>query len=105
MATLILLTAKQGELDLEDDNELNAQTQTRAKSKKAKDQEGETPVKVLLGRKEFELFLKCIQLILRKQVWVFVYERAFQRSLRSVIVFFHLAASSITEISLLDSSP
>lgn len=84
---------KQGELDLEEDDELNAQTQTGAKAKKAKDQEKEPAVKVLLGRKGLELFLKCIQLILRKQVWVLVHQKGFPVQLEvCCVVFFRIAA-------------
>ncbi|KAF8423110.1 hypothetical protein EV426DRAFT_145528 [Tirmania nivea] len=76
---------REGELDLEEDDELNAQTQTGAKAKKAKDQEKEAPAKVLLGRKGFELYLKCIQLILRKQVWVLVHEKGFPAQLETIV--------------------
>ncbi|RPB28945.1 hypothetical protein L211DRAFT_817189 [Terfezia boudieri ATCC MYA-4762] len=76
---------REGELDLEEDDELNAQTQTGAKAKKAKDQEKEAPAEVLHGRKGFELFLKCIQLILRKQVRVLVYEKGFPAQLEAVV--------------------
>jgi len=87
---------KQGELDLEEDDELNAQTQTGAKAKKANDPEKEAPVKVLLGRKGFELFLKCIQLILRKQVWALVHEKGLPAQLEVCLVMAWLRATSLS---------
>jgi len=86
---ILILAVPQGELDLEEDDELNAQTQTGAKAKKAKGQEKEAPAQVLHGRKGFELYLKCIQLILRKQVWVLVHEKGFpvQLEVCFVVIF------------------
>ena len=69
---------------------MNAQTQIGAKAKKAKDHRNETPVKVLDGRKGFELFLKCIQLILRKQVWILVHDKGFPAQLEVCYVVFFL---------------
>lgn len=71
---------KKGELDLEEDEDLGTQTQTGAKAKKTSEDK-EAPVKVLLGKKGYELYLKCIQLILRKQVWVLVHEKGFPAEL------------------------
>ncbi|KAF8439226.1 hypothetical protein BGX38DRAFT_1134601 [Terfezia claveryi] len=76
---------REGELDLEEDDELNAQTQTGAKAKKAIDQEKDAPVEVLHGRKGLQLFLKCIQLILRKQVRVLVNEKGFPAQFETVV--------------------
>ncbi|KAF8477206.1 hypothetical protein BDZ91DRAFT_672662 [Kalaharituber pfeilii] len=73
---------REGELDIDEDEFTAGNTGARAKKK---EEEKEKPAHVLRGRRAYELFLKCIQLILRKQVLVLVHEKGFPEELEAVV--------------------
>ncbi|PWW73115.1 hypothetical protein C7212DRAFT_359489 [Tuber magnatum] len=73
---------REGELEVAaDDGGFGAQGSRAAKTAREK----EKKEKVLRGRKGFELFLQCYQLILRKQVHWLVSEKHFPRELEIVV--------------------
>ncbi|CUS09105.1 unnamed protein product [Tuber aestivum] len=73
---------REGELEVAADDEgFGTQGSRAAKATREKEKKG----KVLRGRKGFELFLQCYQLILRKQVHWLVSEKHFPRELEIVV--------------------
>ncbi|KAG0637729.1 hypothetical protein HOY80DRAFT_971467 [Tuber brumale] len=73
---------REGELEVAADDEgFGTQGSRASKATQEKEKKG----KVLRGRKGFELFLQCYQLILRKQVHWLVSEKHFPRELEIVV--------------------
>ncbi|TGZ83085.1 hypothetical protein EX30DRAFT_148106 [Ascodesmis nigricans] len=72
---------RQGELQLTDETEGFGPSGARAVRAAV---ETKKVYKVLRGRKGFELFIQCLQLILQKQVWWLINEKGFPKELEAV---------------------
>ncbi|KAA8895369.1 hypothetical protein FN846DRAFT_969991 [Sphaerosporella brunnea] len=72
---------REGELEMAADDEGFGQTGARATRAKV---ETKKVHKVLRGRKGFELYLQCLQILLQKQVWWLIKEKGFPTELEVI---------------------
>ncbi|KAL5117806.1 hypothetical protein ACEQ8H_004280 [Pleosporales sp. CAS-2024a] len=69
----------------DEDNQISAARKVTRKEKEV-DETSVKSSKQFSGRRAFDLYLKCLQLILRHQVWFLVQEKCFPRELELVVL-------------------